>query len=115
MNPRYFAADKLLSPKTIEAIRTALDINGKGALIWIPAKGKPRRKRRDDNIRALHHDGWKPAQIAEIVFCSERTVRRVLRDCENFPEGAPPPPIQSRPQPEPTNPEISIGGIDDVE
>jgi DNA-binding NarL/FixJ family response regulator len=76
MGRKHIKVLKVLPVELVEAVSSAL--NGRPADLWIPSKESLKRDKRDAYILRLSREGNTEAEIADHLFLSGRTVRRVL-------------------------------------
>ncbi len=53
-------------------------LNGKSAHLWVPSAATINMDERNNYIKSLHDDGSTIAEIASVVYLSERQVTKIL-------------------------------------
>jgi DNA-binding NarL/FixJ family response regulator len=76
MARRYVRAIDVLSEGQLAAVSKS--VKGRGCFLWIPSARSLKRKNRDAYVLHLHEEGRTNGDIADRLFISKRTVRRIV-------------------------------------
>ena len=76
MARRYMRAIDVLSEEQLKVVSTS--VKGRGCFLWIPSARALDRRKRDVYVLHLREQGCTNGDIADRLFISKRTVRRIV-------------------------------------
>jgi Mor family transcriptional regulator len=87
MAKQYLNAAKVLPAEILKGVSKAL--GGKAVYLWVPAAMSVKKADRDAYAVDLFQQGYNAAEIADRLFVSVRTVRRILAKIKREAVGQP--------------------------